>query len=403
MPWKRHVTFLLISQGISLLGSSIVQFAMIWHITLTTKSGSAIALASLAALLPLVIVSPLAGVWADRFNRRVITVAADAAVAAATAGIFVAFVLGHRSLVLMCAVLAIRSCATAFQSPAVTALLPGFVPEAHLTRINGLSGSVQALSNILGPALGGVALALMPLHMVFLIDITTAIIGITLFWFFVKVPAYGDNRENIGTWNHEFLVGLRYIKGHEFYGPLLVFFAVSMAAISAPAFLANLHVAREFGADTWRLSVVETTYGVGAALGGGLVALWPGLRREISTIAYAIAVMGLTFILLALAPSFVVFTVIMGLLGVVIPYLNAPAITLFQRTCDPQHLGKLMSIVIMLNGAFLPLGIVVFGPLADRIPIWIIMVLGGIIELGVCAGILAHPRLRAVEGPASRQ
>ncbi|QOX81274.1 MFS transporter [Nanchangia anserum] len=181
MIWKRHVAFLLTSQAISLLGSSIVQSAMIWHITLVTTSGSAIALASVAAFLPLVIVSPLAGVWADRYNRRVITVAADAAVAVATAGIFVAFVLGHRSLTLMCVVLAIRSCATAFQSPAVTSLLPGFVPEDHLMRVNGLSGSVQALSNILGPALGGVALALMPLHMVFLIDIATAIIGITLF------------------------------------------------------------------------------------------------------------------------------------------------------------------------------------------------------------------------------
>lgn len=395
-PWQRLAALLITSQGISLIGSAIVQYAMVWYITLTTKSGTMIAIATICAFLPAFLLSPIAGVWADRYNRRVLIVLSDTIVAITTLGIMIAFIVGYRSLPLMFAVLTIRGAAGAVQSPAASAIIPSFIPTNHLRRVNGIMGMVQSLSAIAAPALGGIVMAIWPLHAVFAIDIITAIIGITIFWFFVKVPAYGERTDNLGSWRHEFTAGLRYVRHHNFYPVLFTLIAASLFVIAAPLFLANLHVARIFGAEPWRLSIVETGYGIGAVIGGAAVSIWVGLRRETTTSALAITLMGAVVIALAFAPNFWSFVLIMGALGVVFHYINSPLLSLMQRTCDPRHLGKVMSLLMMLNTAIVPLGMVLFGPLADYIPVWQIMTAGGLAQIIIGLIMLRHPRLRTI-------
>lgn len=394
--WKHPATFLLLSQGVSILGSSVVQYAMVWYITLTTLSGTMIALATVFAFLPALLLSPIAGVWADRYNRRVLIVASDAVTALATLVIMVAFISGNRSLPLMMAALAIRGTAGAIQRPASNALIPGFIPTDQLRRFNGMLGMVHSLSEIIGPALGGVALAIWPIHAVFAIDIVTAIIGISLFWFLVKVPAYGVSTENLGSWSEELVSGIRYIKHHQFLPTLMGFIAASIFVLAAPMFLSNLHVGRTFGGETWRLSVVETCFGIGGIVGGAAVSAWVGFRREMTTTSVAAALMGATIICLGIAPNFWAFLVAMSLLGFIFPYLNTPLVSLVQRTCDPSHLGKVMSVFMMINSALFPLGMVLFGPLGDHIPVWLIMIIGGGVQVAISAAMLTNPKLRAI-------
>ena len=74
----------LASQAVTLLGSSIVQFAIIWYVTLETSSGGWVALLSAAAYIPQFLISFFAGVWADRYPRKRLIIAADGAIAIAT-------------------------------------------------------------------------------------------------------------------------------------------------------------------------------------------------------------------------------------------------------------------------------------------------------------------------------
>ena len=107
--WGKNITLFLISQAVSLLGSSIVQYAIIWYITLVSKSGWMVTVATLYAFLPQIVVSIFAGVWADRYNKKKLIMIADSAIAASTLAVAIAFLLGIDKMWLLFIVLAIRS------------------------------------------------------------------------------------------------------------------------------------------------------------------------------------------------------------------------------------------------------------------------------------------------------
>ena len=79
--WKRNIILFLSSQTISLFGSSLVQYAIMWHITLTTESGMMMTLFIICGFIPTFILSPVAGVWADRYNRKILIILADGLIA----------------------------------------------------------------------------------------------------------------------------------------------------------------------------------------------------------------------------------------------------------------------------------------------------------------------------------
>lgn len=82
--WKKKIIKFMIAQTISLFGSSLVQYAIIWYITLKTSSGVMMAIATICGYVPQMSVSLFAGVWIDRYNRKVMCMLADAMIALAT-------------------------------------------------------------------------------------------------------------------------------------------------------------------------------------------------------------------------------------------------------------------------------------------------------------------------------
>jgi DHA3 family macrolide efflux protein-like MFS transporter len=145
MPgWARRVTLFLTAQTISMFGSFLVQYAIFWHLTLTTKSGLVLALAAIFGFLPQAIVSIFAGVWADRVNRKIMIIAADVSIAVATLGLAFLMLSGVSDLWLIFLVMAVRSVGAGIQMPAVNAMIPQIVPSDKLMRVNGISSSIQS-------------------------------------------------------------------------------------------------------------------------------------------------------------------------------------------------------------------------------------------------------------------
>src|SRR6188768_3468376 len=107
--WRRNITLFLAGQTVSLFGSSLVQYAVLWYLTLTTKDGSILALSIVFGFLPQAILSIFGGVWADRHNRKFLIMGSDAAIAAATLVLALLMLNGSESLWLIFAVLAVRS------------------------------------------------------------------------------------------------------------------------------------------------------------------------------------------------------------------------------------------------------------------------------------------------------
>lgn len=171
----------LTSQTVTLFGSSIVQFAISWYITLTTQSGVMIAISTLAGFLPQALISLFAGVWANRYDRKRIIILADAVIALCTAVLVMLFALGYQKMWLLFVISGIRSAGAGIQMPAVGAFLPEIVPQDKLMRVNGINSTVQNVMFLLSPAVVGWLYGSLGIAPVLWVDVITAVIGIGIF------------------------------------------------------------------------------------------------------------------------------------------------------------------------------------------------------------------------------
>ncbi|SFH41065.1 Transmembrane secretion effector [Desulfotomaculum arcticum] len=120
--WKKNISLFLGSQAISLFGSSLVQLAIMRYITLTTQSGVMMTISIICGFLPTFILSPIAGVWADRYNRKTLIIMSDALIAVSTLILAILFLIGYDALWLLFLMSAIRAIGTGIQVPAVNKL-----------------------------------------------------------------------------------------------------------------------------------------------------------------------------------------------------------------------------------------------------------------------------------------
>ena len=378
--WKRNVSMFLIGQFLSMFGSMLVSHAITWHITLQEQSGGLIALFTCAAMLPMVFVSPFAGVWADRYNRKYLVNISDAAIALITLVVAILYMTGTRNVwVLFVAVMA-RSAGQGVQQPAVNALIPQLVPEDQLTRFNGIQSTAQSLTMFAAPMAAGALLTFLPIEYIFLIDVATAAVGIATIFFFVKVagvPGNHEHKSGIRAYYDEMAEGLRFIGSQAWMKTLLVSIAMFCVLASPAAMLTPLQVARTFGDDVWRLTTIEIAFSVGMMGGGILISVWGGLKNKVHTMILAWLLFGSATVLFGIIPNFWVYIGVMVFCGITMPIFNTPAMTLVQTHIPPEVMGRVFSVIAMVNGLAMPLGTLLFGPLSDIVKIEFLLISTG--------------------------
>jgi len=382
--WKRDISLFIGSQTVSLFGSSLVQYAITWHITLETQSGSMMTISIICAMLPTFIVSPLAGVWADRFDRKTLVILSDAVIALTTLAAAVAFFLGYREYWILFAILGIRAAGGGIQSPAAGALLPSLVPTERLMRVNGVFSSIQSAMMIVSPMASAALLALAPIEYIFFIDVGTAAIAIAILLFFLHIPAAERPAERAGTgYFHELREGFRYIKGHRFIMGFLAFMAAFLFLCAPSAFLPGLQVTRNYGPAVWRLTAIEIVFSAGMMAGGAVIAAWGGFRNRVYTMTLSLVLMGLCTIGLGVIPWFIPYLVVMGLYGVLMPLFNTPLTVILQEKVEDAFRGRVYSVLTMISTVMMPLGMIVFGPIADLVRIEYLLIGTGIVLTGI--------------------
>jgi DHA3 family macrolide efflux protein-like MFS transporter len=375
---KNNIILFLTSQIISLFGSSLAQCVISWYITLETQSGVMITIAIIAGFLPTFLISPFAGVWADRFDRKKIIMLADILVAAATLVLLILFRLGYGSVWAIFAVMAVRGFGQGLQQPAVSAFLPQLVPQEHLMRVNSINGSAQSAMMLLSPALGGVLISLFPIEVTFAIDVVTAILAVTILRFFVRSEKQTliKSGEKVNYFS-DLKSGLKYIGSHKFLGRFFTYVVPLSVLIAPVAVLFSLQVTQKFGADAWRLSVNDAVFAVGMLLGSLGMMTWGGFKNRAKSIVLGCAVMSLGTIAYGIVPTFWLFVAFTGILGLSMPLFNTPAMVILQEKVDNDYLGRVMSIMTMTSTLGMPIGLLIFGPLADIIGLWLVFILTG--------------------------
>lgn len=398
--WKRNTAVFLSSQAISIFGSTLVQYAITWHITLTTKSGVFATLAIVCAALPTFLLSPFAGVWADRYDRKKLIMFADGFIALATLVLALLFMAGHQEIWLLLIVLVIRALGSAVQSPCVSAVLPDMVPSEHLTRVNGINSSLQSLITLISPLLSAALLGFAPLYAIFFIDVVTAAAAILVMLTFFKLPS-GRRSGVVGTGSYfsELKLGISYIVKTPFLRTLFILLAI-FCVLSAPvAFLPPLQVARSFGDEVWRLSGIEVAFSLGMVIGGLAISAWGGFKNRIHTMLLAGLVMAVGVVALGLPIPFTIYLAVMGIIGLAMPTFNTPAMVMLQQRVHPDYVGRIFSVITMINTGMMPLGMVLFGPLADIIPIETLLVITGIMLAVLVSTLLFSKSLLAAGAP----
>ncbi len=392
--WKRDAAIFLSSQTISLLGSSLVQYALMWHVTLSTKSGLMMTLYIICGFVPTFIMSPFAGVLADRHDRRKLIVLADSMIALVTLALAVVFSMGGTSLWLFFLAAAIRAVGGAVQGPAVGAFLPQIVPEASLMRVSGINGTIQSVITLLSPALSGILMSIAPLQTVFYIDVITAAIAIFVILAFLRVPPHAKAAAvQSSSYFADMKLGLRYIREHRYLVSFFLYVGAFLFLVTPAAFLTPLQAARTFGSDVWRLTAIEICFSGGMMAGGVLIASIGGFRNRMKTMMVSCVVMALCTIALGLVPYFWLYLAVMVLFGVAMPFYNTPSSVMIQEHVEGDYLGRVFSVMTMLFTSMMPLSMLVFGPLAEVVKIEWILLGTGILMLALSLMVPFNKRL----------
>lgn len=236
---NKKAALFIASQSITLFGSSLVQFAIVWYVTLQTSSGIWVSALTAAAYIPQFIVSFFSGAWADRYPRKRLIILSDGAIAAATLlmAVLMPFI-GEGTPILSALVIisAVRSVGTGIQTPAVNAVIPQLVPEEKLMKFNGINSTVQSMVQFAAPAAAGAVLSFMSLRWSLMIDIATAAAGIGILSA-IAIPFTGAKEsEPLFT---EMKAGLRYSVKDGFIGQLLLIFGLFVFLCVPAGFLST--------------------------------------------------------------------------------------------------------------------------------------------------------------------
>lgn len=388
--WKGRLGLFFTSQAISLFGSSLVQFSIIWYITLKTQSGVMTTIATLCGFVPQVLISLFAGVWADRFNKKMLVILSDSAIALSTLIIAVLFLTGYDSIWLLFAVLIIRSFGGGIQSPAVSSFIPELVPQDKLMRANGMNTTIQSVMLILSPAAGGALMANVALEYILFIDVVTAVIGVSLL-LFVKYTFVKPEAGKLDYFS-SMKEGISYTRNHRLISRLLVYSMILNVLMTPLSTLTPLMVTRSFGADPWYLTLNEIVFFIGNIAGGVLISAWGGFKNKVHTIGLSCMLCGVFAFLMGLPLGFPIYLLWMVLCGLSMPMFNTPVITLFQENVDADKLGRVFSLVTVVSGAVMPLAMVVFGPMADYVKIEYILIVTGILFV-VCTAFFMRDKV----------
>lgn len=390
--WKKRVALFLISQNISLFGSSVVAFAITWYITLETSSGTWMMLATICSMLPQVFISLFGGVWADRYNRKMLIMLADGFIALATLGLAISFLLGYQRLELLLMVSAVRSIGAGIQTPAVNAIYPQLVPEKHLTKVQGINQSLSSVLMLLSPAVGGMLLGSVGVVGAFFVDVVTASFAI-LIMSRIHVDKHETSQEPSSIWG-ELKTGVHYTFTHPKLRSIMICYLFSFFLITPAAVLSPLMVERTYGNEVWRLTANEIVWTVGSLVGGVFVSIKGEFRNKVLTIAACLVAFGVLFGLVGLSWDFVSFLIFMGLAGFFMSPMATAQTVYIQEITEPTMLGRVFSMVQIITASSVPVAILLFGPLADVVSVESILIISGALlaVVGVLYGRTGHAR-----------
>lgn len=390
-------------QAFSLFGSALVQFALVWYLTRETGSATVLATASLISLLPQIFLGPFIGALVDRWNRRLIMIAADSFIAAATLGLVWLFATGRVEVWQIYAIMMIRSLGGAFHHPAMTSSTSLMVPDKHLARISGANQTLQGLITIFAPPLGALLIEAISTHNVLLIDVGTAMLAILPLLFIsipqpVRQPQPDGQAQQTSYWQ-DLGAGFTYVrKWRGLLGLIILAMALNFM-LSPAAALLPLVVTKAFEKGALELGWIQSLFGVGIITGGITLGAWGGFKRRIVTSLMGILGIGVGILLIGIVPTglFPLLLVTMFLTGFAQVFANGPLGAIMQSAIAPEMQGRVFSLLNAGATAMMPLSLLISGPVSDTFGIRVWFIVGGVATILMAIAASFIPAIMNIE------
>lgn len=387
--WKRKFIIIWSGQLFSILSSSIAQFAIVLWISLETGSAEVLSLATIAALLPQVVLGPFAGVFVDRWSRKWTMILADSFVALCSAVIALLFYLDVIEIWQIYLLLMLRSIGSAFHAPAMKSSIPLLAPEKELTRIASINQTIQALCNICGPVLGAALIVSTNMSVVMLLDVVGAAIACTsLLFVFIPNPEKTETEttNNVLRDMKDGFIAIRSNRGLKWVMVteiLITFFIMPVVA------LIPLMTLKNFSGTAYQVSLIELLFGSGALVGGILLGIWNPRVRKVVMINLSYVIVGVSIFITGLLPpsAFIIYAIMAVVQGISMPFYSGPFTALLQTQIEVSFLGRVFSLFDSISLLPSILGLLATGFIADAIGIANVFVICGIAI--VMTGLLA--------------
>ena len=343
--WKRVFAIIWTGQFLSILTSSIVNFAIVLWLSLETGSAEVLAFATMAALLPQSVLGLFTGIFIDRWKRKRVMIMADSFIAFCTLILAVLFYFDLAKISHIYVLLALRSVGSAFHMPAMQASVPLLAPKSELMRIAGINQVIQSVCNIAGPALAGLFITMMKMTNILLLDVAGAAFAcLSLCFVFIPDPSHEERNSELHLWREakEAIMEVRNQYGLSwlFLLSILATFVIMPVSVLFPLMTLN-----HFAGNAFQVSLVEVSWGGGALLAGALLGLKKYRWNEILLINGMYIALGLTFLFSGLLPvsGFIWFAVLTALGGVCGSLYFATFTTVIQSRIDPGVMGRVFS------------------------------------------------------------
>ncbi len=364
--------FFWIGQLFSLLGSSIVQFVIVWWITVETKNPTIISIAFFFSFIPQFILGPLSGVFADRWNRKLLIGLSDFFQAVTTFSLVVMFIFNIQQVWIIIMINSIRGIFQSFHWPVVNAIIPLMIPKKHLSRMNGFNYFFTGLINTMGPVIAGTLLLIIPINQILWADIITFLVAITPL-LLIKIPSLPGKKvtKHKKSYLREFKTGLKVIK--KVPGLLsLLFVATILNFLGTPFSTLMVYFVEEthFG-TVGHTAIVLASIQMGMFVGAIIVIIKGNWKKKAMIIFGGIIIGEFGHLISALAPPHNFFIIALGgfIFAFIVPFVNTMFLTILQTVIPPDKQGRVMSNVITIVTLVSPIGMIISGPIAELITI----------------------------------
>jgi DHA3 family macrolide efflux protein-like MFS transporter len=366
----RGFLWLFFTQYISLIGSQLVSFSVIWYLTEVEGRAIILSLATMANMIPMILVSPFAGVIADRRNKNNILLITDATQALATLVLIMLFFFGVFDVWQILVLMAIRGTCQGFQLPAVASLNILMVPEKHIQRINAIDRILMSILSIVTPIFGAFILNYMTLNQIYWFDVVT-FIPTAIVLLIVKIPQVkSEGKDKLQFWS-DFKSSIKYMKETHLFSPFILFAVANFFVV--PLFsLLPLVVKDYHGGLEMEYGYMMAAVQIGMLVGGIILMLIKKKPKMRGVIINGF-LMSIALIILAAIPNYITwnFWAIYGvafILGLLITFIDTQLFTILQVTIPKEYQGRIFSTLFTIIKSIMPLGLVLWGYIGDLFP-----------------------------------